>query len=191
MKARHLTLRALPLCFAILAAPSVAQTRIHYESKGELVGAAAVGPYATEKMLQAVVDYCATLGSKAVLPATTALQGWQKRNATYLFLSGYYRKEIEKVIAAKPEAPEMQVLEKIIGPDTEELIKANADALLLAFRKAQEADPRDGGANMCRNYFRGIDDGSADLKNRDPELAAFLDRNPMDNRQASGTKQPK
>ncbi|PLQ00237.1 hypothetical protein [Cupriavidus pauculus] len=188
MNGRRTLRLALPVSLALMmAGVTVAQTRVHYESKAELVGAAASGPYSSEKILQSIVDYCVTLGPAAGGPATAALLSWKERNATYLILSSYYRKEIQKYIAAPPDSPQKRALKKITTQDVEELIKANSDALILGFRKAQEADPKDGGANMCRGYFRGVDDGAADVKNRDPELAAFLDQDPVGQRRA---KQP-
>lgn len=169
----------LPLCIASLAGASMAQGQAHHEPTPEQLGGAAVWPYGTEKILQSAVDYCMTLGPNAAVPAAAALWGWRKRHETYLFLSAYYRMEIQKFAAAHPETPEMATLKKITTQDADDLAKAYSEALVLGFRKAQEADPRDGGANLCRNYFRSVEDGKMDLKNRNPEMAAIMDQDPV------------
>jgi hypothetical protein len=146
-----------------------------YNSQAELLGAAATAPVGTKSALTTLVRFCADAFPPTTIPLTAAMKRWRDRNSFYLSASTGYREALELLMSdPKTEPGTQEILRKLIQTDVPRILSARTEALLEPIRINTENGK---GESLCLDYVEALDSGKFDIRNNDPQLAEFIDRN--------------
>ncbi|WP_143018555.1 hypothetical protein [Cupriavidus sp. YR651] len=162
---------------AMILASSICtgQAYPHYETLAELEGSAATGPKLTAKVLSDVAQFCSSFDRTLEIFARNSVLMWNNRHAEYIKTSNHYWRRLESSAKNATDPEEREALELFLHDD---YLRAVKSAYYITVQPIREAVSKYGASmalSKCRQYFEDVDRGMYDIKNRDLELASFLD----------------
>lgn len=178
----RLTMRLATIVVALLGTPPVTQAQTYrYKSAFEVSSAAYVSPECLRRVLRKITEYCIATypGTKGTV--TRGMEAWEARHAFALEYSARLREFLKrrsergKTAAAREDA--RQFLQEI-DEAMSEAVRAQSEAMIAPIRMAGDGAPapdRRVFEDLCSRFFEGLEDGSQDLKKKDPQLFAFFE----------------
>jgi hypothetical protein len=162
----------LVLVFAVKLAGAQTYT---YDNQAQLIGAAITSPESTRLILVKALDFCSSIAPSVKPKSEMAFKKWIGRHTFYLKASAGYR-AAAKQMAMDPSVPQQNrvMLKKLLEVDFPRLVASQTEAVIEPLRIAKE---NGGGQSLCQDYIAALDSGKFDLKDKDPQLAEFYDKN--------------
>ncbi|WP_288393014.1 hypothetical protein [uncultured Herbaspirillum sp.] len=163
--------KAALLTFTLSAISSVASAQLlSYDNEQQLMGAAAFSPTSTYQILQKLIAKCGSYSPALSNAGGETLQQWEQRHHAYLDENTKIRMQLEKMYT-HPDAKKAyhDMVEKTMPEAVQKQYEAFASPIDLTPKQPLKEQ-------MCQSYIRAIGEKKFDLKNNDPEVAAYLDK---------------
>ncbi|WP_146002015.1 hypothetical protein [Cupriavidus pauculus] len=149
-------------------------TKPHYHSRRELEVVAALSPRLDEMTLMQVATYCAEYGGPTARTVNVTMNEWRVRNGPQIAVATYYVGRLEHDAAHAEDEASRKSYRKILN-GTPNTAKTIADQQIRYIEEARAQQGARAGEEVCLSYFKRVASGDSDIRQRDPELAAFLD----------------
>ncbi|GJG97881.1 hypothetical protein [Cupriavidus pauculus] len=146
-----------------------------HEARSELEISAGLVPLLDEAILRNVADFCGQHAPRTRTKVETAWRQWQANNAAHLKTARYYHARLENT-AANGATEDARRADQELLTQNAMLVESFTNQQVDVMRVALEHGEPDVVTQLCTENFTKVAAGEWDIRHRDPEIAAFLDK---------------